>query len=73
MMKLARQRVTIKCEVKMTTAKTFSDMQKIKDMIINGGKDFDTLCIEEAKTVAINTLFRELVETGRELTDLIPE
>lgn len=73
MMNLARQRVTIKCEVKITTAKTFSDMQKIKDMIINGGKDFDTLCIEEAKTVAINTLFRELVETGRELTDLIPQ
>lgn len=73
MMKLARMRITMKFEQGMVKAKTFNEMSKLKEQIINRVKDFDAMCIEEAKTIAINTLFRELVATGRELTDLIPE
>ena len=36
-------------------------------------KDFEAQVMEEAKTIAINTLFADLVESGSEINDLIQE
>lgn len=72
MMKLARMRITMKFEQGMVKAKTFNEMSKLKDQIMNRGKDFEAQVMEEAKTIAINTLFADLVESGSEINDLIP-
>ena len=73
MMKLARMRITMKFEQGMVKAKTFNEMSKLKEQIINRGKDFEAQVMEEAKTIAINTLFADLVESGSEINDLIPQ
>ena len=73
MMKLARMRITMKFEQGMVKAKTFNEMSKLKDQIMNRGKDFEAQVMEEAKTIAINTLFADLVESGSEINDLIPQ
>ena len=72
MMKLARMRITMKFEQGMVKAKTFNEMSKLKEQIINRGKDFEAQVMEEAKTIAINTLFADLVESGSEINDLKP-
>ena len=73
MMKLSRLRITMKFEQGMVKAKTFNEMSKLKEQIINMGKDFEAQVMEEAKTIAINTLFADLVESGSEINDLKPQ
>ena len=72
MMELAKNRVKMEFEVKITTARTINDMRKLQEQINNNGKDYQARCVEEAKTIAINTLFAEMVESGTEINDLIP-
>ena len=71
-MELAKNRVKMEFEVKITTARTINDMRKIQEQINNNGKDYQAHCVEEAKTIAVNTLFAEMVESGTEINDLIP-
>lgn len=73
MMELAKNRVKMEFEVKITTARTINDMRKLQEQINNNGKDYQARCVEEAKTIAINTLFADLVESGSEINDLIQE
>ena len=72
MMELAKNRVKMEFEVEITTARTINDMRKLQEQINNNGKDYQARCVEEAKTIAINTLFAEMVESGTEINDLIP-
>ena len=73
MFQQAKKKVTADFEAKMIKATNCRDISKLKDEVLNNGKEFSLRCIEEAKTIALNTLFSELVESGSELTDLVQE